>query len=453
VKPSAAGANLPALRSHNAALVLDLLRAAGRRAAAAAGDGALSRLELATRTGLTPQAVSKITARLREEGLVEEAGRRASTGGKPSTSLRLAAGARYAVGVHLDGEALTAVLADLSGRTVVHRSVPLDLGQPVPDGLAAIVREIRATLALAPGPVLGAGIGMRGPLDHTTGTLHRVTGYPHWSGTPLRAELADRLGLPVTVDKNTNAAALALLAVPPPDVPGACTGAGGALSGAGERSGPGAAGGPGRPDHRGAANGSYGSYGSDTSPGTSLRALLGTSSGTSSVPPGPGTPAGPGGPGGTSGGVGPAGSFGYLHLGAGLGAGLVLAGKLYRGGRTGAGEFGHQAVALDGPVCACGNRGCLEALCLAAVGRGDLVAAARLLGVGAANLVALLDIERVVLGGRTALAAPGLFQREVAAVLAERGRIVPVSTASPLAVAEGAALLALAPLFSTGSLA
>lgn len=56
-----AGANLPSLRSHNSALVLDLLRAAG--------GGGISRLELAESTGLTPQAVSKITARLRSEGL------------------------------------------------------------------------------------------------------------------------------------------------------------------------------------------------------------------------------------------------------------------------------------------------------------------------------------------------------------------------------------------------
>ncbi len=75
------GANLLALRSHNTALVLDLLRTAGTEG--------ISRLELAERTGLTPQAVSKITARLREEGLAAEAGRRASTGGKPRTVLRL----------------------------------------------------------------------------------------------------------------------------------------------------------------------------------------------------------------------------------------------------------------------------------------------------------------------------------------------------------------------------
>ncbi|KIF03126.1 hypothetical protein PL81_26080, partial [Streptomyces sp. RSD-27] len=84
------GANLPALRGHNEALVLELLRAAG--------PPGLGRPELAARTGLTPQAVSKITARLAAEGLVAEAGRDASTGGKPRTRLRPVPGAPPAGG-------------------------------------------------------------------------------------------------------------------------------------------------------------------------------------------------------------------------------------------------------------------------------------------------------------------------------------------------------------------
>ena len=141
------GANLPALRSHNAALVLDLLRTAG--------GGGISRLELAERTGLTPQAVSKITARLRDEGLVAEAGRRASTGGKPRTVLRLVPSAGQAVGLHLDRDELTVVLVDLSGAVVAARVVPLDLGAG-----AGVVVERAATEVEA--VVAGAGVRVRG---------------------------------------------------------------------------------------------------------------------------------------------------------------------------------------------------------------------------------------------------------------------------------------------------
>ncbi len=408
------GVNLPALRGHNAALVLDLLRAAG--------EAGISRLELAEGTGLTPQAVSKITARLRAEGLAAEAGRRASTGGKPRTVLRLVPDAGHAVGLHLDRDELTAVLVDLTGTVVAERRAPLAFGAGAEAVVEVAAEEVRgllteladqppglrgAAVGAAPGVeravgseavpgggrvagsgvtssgrgpaagpgsrVSGVGVALPGPLDHVGGVLRRVTGFPAWDGYPLRDALAGRLGLPVVVDKDTNAAALGL-------------------------------------------------------------ALAGADAG---------------------------GSFAYLHLGTGLGAGLVLAGSVHRGARTGAGEFGHQVLQLDGPPCACGDRGCVEALCLAAVARGDLDEAARVLGTAAGNLVGLLDIDRVLLGGRTVFAAEELFVRGVGTVVAARARRgggaadVPVALApgGERAVAEGAAQLVLAPLFGRAEVA
>ncbi|BBJ43473.1 transcriptional regulator [Streptomyces antimycoticus] len=376
------GANLTALRSHNAALVLRLLRDAGE-------DG-VSRPELAGHTGLTPQAVSKITARLRTEGLAVEAGQRASTGGKPPAVLRLVPGARHAIGLHLDRDELTAVLVDLAGTPVAARTAPFDFGAGAEEALTAATAEVGALLADActgltetgtetggatgaaagggpGGGLLGVGVAAPGPLDHGSGVLHRVTGFPQWDGFPLRDALAERLGLPVVLDKDTNAAALGLVT------------------------------------------------------------------------------------------AGTAPSAAYLHLGTGLGAGLMLGGDVYRGARTDAGEFGHQVIQLDGPPCECGNRGCLEALCLAAVARDDHTDAARLLGVGAANLVRLLDIDRVLLGGRVVLADPEPYVRGVATMIAEDSArasrlTVPVDVVERggRAVVEGAARLVLAPLFALG---
>ncbi|MFI5655061.1 ROK family protein [Streptomyces anulatus] len=355
-----AGVNLPALRHHNAALVLDLLRAAG-------AEG-ISRLELAEGTGLTPQAVSKITARLREDGLAVGAGLRPSTGGKPRTVLRLVPDAQFAVGLHLDRDGLTAVLVDLAGRPVAVTRAPLDLGAPADRVLADAADAVRDLCAAEPHkPVLGVGVAVPGPLDHRDGVLHRVTGFPQWDGYPLRAALAERTGLPVVLDKDTNAAALAV-----------------ALS-------------------------------LDE----------------------------------------PRGDFAYLHLGTGLGAGLVLGGEVHRGARTGAGEFGHQTLQLDGPLCGCGGRGCIEVLCLAAEARGDRGEAARVLGTGAANLVGLLGVDRVVLGGRTVAADEDAYVRGVRAVIEERaarggagaGVTVTVARGGDRPVAEGAAQLVLAPVF------
>lgn len=54
--------------------------------------------------------------------------------------------------------------------------------------------------------------------------------------------------------------------------------------------------------------------------------------------------------------------FVYIEVGMGIGAAIFIDGKLYRGPGGGAGEFGHMTVDEKGPLCCCGNAGCLESL-------------------------------------------------------------------------------------------
>jgi predicted NBD/HSP70 family sugar kinase len=54
--------------------------------------------------------------------------------------------------------------------------------------------------------------------------------------------------------------------------------------------------------------------------------------------------------------------FAYVKLATGIGCGLVIGGNVYRGSRGTAGELGHVTIDEDGPLCDCGNRGCLETL-------------------------------------------------------------------------------------------
>ncbi|WP_327414194.1 ROK family transcriptional regulator [Streptomyces sp. NBC_01233] len=375
------GVNLPALRGYNEALLLDLLRGAG--------PVGLGRTELAARTGLTPQAVSKITARLGADGLVAEAGRAASTGGKPRTLLRLMPDARHAVGVQLDRDELRAVRVDLAGRVVAESGGPLDFGAGPEAAVEAVVRAVARVRDPAGPPLLGVGVAAPGPLDHRAGAMGRVTGFPSWKGFPLRGVLEGRLGLPVLLDKDTNAGAAAAA-------------------------------------------------------GAWLRAAWPAADAAADADAGRDADAGPD----ADAGGGPR-TCVYLHVGTGLGAGLWLAGGVYRGARSAAGEFGHQVLLLDGPMCRCGARGCVEVLCLGAVARGDLPEAARILGEGAANLVALLDVDRVLLGGRVVAAAPEVFVAGVRAVLAARALdpARPVVALAGAGVAEGAAELVLAPLF------
>ena len=52
-----------------------------------------------------------------------------------------------------------------------------------------------------------------------------------------------------------------------------------------------------------------------------------------------------------------------LTLGTGVGGGLIIDGEVYRGANGTAGELGHVTINFEGPKCACGNKGCLEAYC------------------------------------------------------------------------------------------
>ncbi|MCA9728144.1 MAG: ROK family protein [Candidatus Eisenbacteria bacterium] len=137
-----------------------------------------------------------------------------------------------------------------------------------------------------------------------------------------------------------------------------------------------------------------------------------------------------------------------LTIGTGVGGGILCDGELWSGAHGFAGEFGHSVVQMDGPECACGARGCLEALVgtyaimtryrahaasatardpeeLAGRARaGDDLArrlfeeTGRFLGLGLRSAAHLLDPELFVIGGGL-IGAADLFLPEAVRVLAE----------------------------------
>lgn len=98
-----------------------------------------------------------------------------------------------------------------------------------------------------------------------------------------------------------------------------------------------------------------------------------------------------------------------IRIGSGVGAGLVLNGRSFVGEHAGAGEIGHLVVDVDGPRCSCGHDGCLETyLALPNLTRAmdasddaDEVrrGAAERLGVALAAVVAILDIDHILIAG------------------------------------------------------
>jgi glucokinase len=179
----------------------------------------------------------------------------------------------------------------------------------------------------------------------------------------------------------------------------------------------------------------------------------------------------------------------YLTVSTGIGGGIILDGKIWHGLKDGAGEVGHMTLVPDGPICGCGNTGCLEVLASGpsiarraretlATGRrsrlrelpdftaadvvrlareGDPVAVevwdgtVRYLGLGVAAIVTILAPERVVLGGGVTEAGDFLFdplrrevRQRVKLVAVESVPILPAALGRDVGIL-GAAAVALQP--------
>jgi N-acetylglucosamine repressor len=233
----------------------------------------ISRAEVARRTGLTRTTVSDVVDQLLEDGLAEEIGRGASTGGKAPILLRVPDEARHLIGIEIGDRSLIGGVVNLRGEIRRRIEIPLD----GPDGDQALERLdalIGDLLEHDERPVLGIGIGTPGLVDTGAGTVRWAVNLD-WRDLDLGARLASRWDVPVYVANDSHAAALG--------------------------------------EH-------------------------------------------------TFGGHAESESMVVVKVGRGIGAGIVLEGRLHAGETLGAGEIGHSAIADNQRLCRCGSTGCLETL-------------------------------------------------------------------------------------------
>ncbi|ADB34283.1 ROK family protein [Kribbella flavida DSM 17836] len=311
--------------------------------------GPLSRYELGRETSLSAASVSNLVGELLDEGVVEEAGSVESDGGRPRVLLRVAPTFGYVVGAEVGETRVRVELFDLAMNVVATVVSPIETPKPAPElAVRSVLQgldEVIAGAGVAKERVLGLGVAVAGVVEGPAdAVVHAQT--LGWDGVPLGAMLAAGTEIPIQVDNGANTLGQAEM-----------------WFGAG----------------RGATD--------------AVVALVGS----------------------------------------GVGAALVTGGTSYRGTRSSAGEWGHTTIMYGGRQCRCGALGCLEAYVgaeavleryreaggpsaatddeeaefvalLAAVGTSEVAAKVvedtiGYLGAGFANLVNLVNPERIVLGG------------------------------------------------------
>lgn len=155
------------------------------------------------------------TRELLEAGVLVETGVEPSGGGRPGTLLGLSGGRRAALGVKVTPNHLTMARVDLDGTP--EPSVSLDLDMRAPDAPEQISRAV-AQQVESTGQLLGVGLAIPGFVESQDSgeVTSPILG---WHRLPLGALVHERVGLPVLIDNDVNALAIAARLYEPGDVP------------------------------------------------------------------------------------------------------------------------------------------------------------------------------------------------------------------------------------------
>lgn len=239
----------------------------------------ISRQQLAEFTGLTPPTISGIVRELLEAGLVSEAGLDKSSGGRRPVNLCLNPEAGYVIGIEVTRFESLIGIADLKNDPTDFRTVKIDMTEPKIGVklLADAVKRIMNEEKYLKKTFLGIGVAFPGLLNVHDGTVKRSINLgERWNNFNVKEALEKELDLPIFIENNSNASALA--------------------------------------EHW---------FGG----GKGCRDLV------------------------------------YINLGEGISAGIILNDRILQGAKGYAGEIGHMSIQEGGPLCNCGNRGCLESIC------------------------------------------------------------------------------------------
>jgi predicted NBD/HSP70 family sugar kinase len=182
--------------------VLDLFRHPG-------GDGrALSRPELAARTGLSRATVKGRVDALLDARLITPVAGGTSTGGRPAERFRFNAGLGALLVADVGATAFRAALCDLAGEIIEQSAQRMDVARGPEVVLGAVsgrFAELLDRAGRARGEVLGIGLSLPGPVDFASGRVVSPPIMTGWDGYDIRGWFAADYDAPVLVDKDANA--------------------------------------------------------------------------------------------------------------------------------------------------------------------------------------------------------------------------------------------------------
>ena len=180
-----------------------------------------TRAELIRMTGLARSTVGARVDALLAAGLLTPSGEAASTGGRPPARLAFNPDAGVVIGADLGATHALVALTDLRGRVLAEKALRLDIAtgpEPVLDRVARAGRSLLSAAGRTRDDLAGVGIGVPGPVEHSTGRPVLPPIMPGWDHYDVPGHISRALGGPVLVDNDVNLMALGEHATVYPDV-------------------------------------------------------------------------------------------------------------------------------------------------------------------------------------------------------------------------------------------
>lgn len=170
---------------------------------------ATSRTTLAKELGISPSTVGLYVDRLIAENFLDESGVNQGRMGRPQRLLTTRPNAGWFVGVEFNAQRLQAVAVDFSGNRDASVSCPLPVNVTAEKVIQTIVSSVQKLAESMSGPLFSVGLGVPGLVDPEAGLGIHFAFIPDWKQVPITARITEKLKVPVILQNNLRAIALA----------------------------------------------------------------------------------------------------------------------------------------------------------------------------------------------------------------------------------------------------